>query len=66
MNALPNKNAFAKAMFIGRAPRAAALRLVVENRKTTKVPRKFPQRPNLHVLNEAIPLFYICQNRHGL
>jgi hypothetical protein len=61
----PKKNAFSKDMMVGRAPRAAALRLIVENRKAIKASRKFPQRPNLHVLNEAIPLFYICQDRHG-
>jgi hypothetical protein len=65
MSAIQKSNALAKSMNVGRAPRAAALRLIVENRKATKVPRKFPQRPNLHVLNAAIPLFYICQNRHG-
>jgi hypothetical protein len=65
MTALPKKYAFAKGMNVGRAPRAAALRLIVENRKATKVSRKFPRRPNLQVLNETIPLFYICQNRHG-
>ena len=66
MNALPKKHAFAKGMIAGRAPHAAALRLIVENRKqAAKVQRNFPQRPNLQVLNEAIPLFYICQNRHG-
>jgi hypothetical protein len=65
MSAIPKMNAFAKSINVGRAPRAAALRLIVENRKATKVSRKFPQRPNLRVLNAAIPLFYICQNRHG-
>jgi hypothetical protein len=65
MTAIPKKNAFAKGMNVGHAPRAVALRLIVENRKATKVSRKFPQRPNLHLLSAAIPLFYICQNRHG-
>lgn len=66
MNALPKTNAFSKGMAVGRAPHAAAMRLVAENRKQmTKAPRRFPQRPDLHVINEAIPLFYICQNRHG-
>jgi hypothetical protein len=58
MNALPKKTAFSKDV--------AATRLIVENRKQpTGGPRNFPQRPNLQVLSEAIPLFYICQNRHG-
>jgi hypothetical protein len=65
MTAIPKKNAFSRGMSVGRAPRAPALRLVVENRKAIKVPRKFPRRPDLRVLNAAIPLFYICQNRHG-
>jgi len=53
-------------MIVGRAPHATALRLIVEDRKqAAKVQRKFPQRPDLHVLNAAIPLFYICQNCHG-
>jgi hypothetical protein len=66
MTALPKKHAFAKSVIVARAPHAAALRLIVENRKqAAKVQRKFPHRPDLHVLNEAIPLFYICQNRHG-
>jgi hypothetical protein len=65
MTAIPKSNAFAKSLNVGRAPRAAALRLIVENRKAAKVSRKFPRRPNLHVLNDAIPLFYICQNRQG-
>jgi hypothetical protein len=65
MNANPKRDAFSKGRIAARAPRAGALRLIVENRKAKKVSRKFPRRPNLHVLNEAIPLFYICQNRHG-
>ena len=66
MTALHKKHAFPKSVISGRAPHAAALRLIVENRKqAARVQRKFPQRPDLHVLNAAIPLFYICQNRHG-
>jgi hypothetical protein len=66
MNTLPNEIAFSRSVTIGRAPRAAAMRLVVENRKRAiKAPRKFPPRPNLQVLSETIPLFYICRNRHG-
>jgi hypothetical protein len=42
----------------------AAARRVAEN-PAAKTPRQFPRRPNLHVLSETIPLFYICQNSHG-
>lgn len=28
------------------------------------VPR-FPRRPDLRILSESIPLFYLCQNHHG-
>lgn len=34
-------------------------------RRSFPTPAKFPRRPNLTVLSEAIPLFYIGQNRHG-
>lgn len=58
-------SAFSKRVIVRRRTRAAAMRLVVENRKQAiKAPRKFPRRPNLHVLSEAIPLFYIGRNRH--
>lgn len=58
--------AFSKRVTVQRRTRAAAMRLVVENRKQAiKASRKFPRRPDLHVLSETIPLFYICQNRHG-
>jgi hypothetical protein len=53
-------------MTIERAPLSGAMPLAAVNRKPQAArPRKFPQRPSLHVLSEIIPLFYICQNRHG-
>jgi hypothetical protein len=45
---------------------SAAMRSVAakpEHRPQTV--KKFPKRPHLNVLSETIPLFYICQNRHG-
>jgi hypothetical protein len=42
------------------------MRLAAANRECpASPPKKFPRRPNLNVLSETIPLFYICQNRHG-
>jgi hypothetical protein len=65
MNALPNQQAFTNDLSFERTL-SPAMRLVAENReKAAKTPAKFPQRPNLQVLSESIPLFYICQNRHG-
>jgi hypothetical protein len=59
-------NAPCKHMTMDHAPLSATMRLVAENRKQmAKMPRQFPRRPNLHVLSESIPLFYICQNSHG-
>jgi hypothetical protein len=59
-------NAPCKHMTMDHAPLSAAMRLVAENREQmAKTPRQFPRRPNLHVLSESIPLFYICQNSHG-
>jgi hypothetical protein len=59
-------NAPFKHMTMDHAPLSAAMRLVAEcRRQTAKTPRRFPRRPNLHVLSESIPLFYICQNSHG-
>jgi hypothetical protein len=65
MNALPDQKTFSQGLGFGPAPRSST-RLVAEtNEDTRKVSRKFPRRPNLRVLSETIPLFYICQNRHG-
>jgi hypothetical protein len=66
MNALPNNTAFSRGVDAGPASRTRAMRLVVENRKQAmRASRKFPPRPTLQVISETIPLFYICQNRHG-
>jgi len=63
MNALPKRQAFTNDVSSARGP---AVRLIAENRETAaKAPAKFPQRPDLQALSESIPLFYICQNRHG-
>jgi hypothetical protein len=49
-----------------RAPLSAAMRLVAAKPdRAPQMPKKFPKRPYLNVLSETIPLFYICQNRHG-
>ena len=37
----------------------------VVNGQAGKATAKFPRRPSLNVLSEAIPLFYICQNSNG-
>jgi hypothetical protein len=67
MNAPLKRNAFSRDKTVERFPGAEAMRLVAVNGgPEVKARRRFPRRPNLHVLNEAIPLFYICQNRHGL
>ncbi len=60
MNISPNH------MNIERAPLSAAMRLAATKPEgLPKTSKKFPRRPHLNVLSEAIPLFYICQNRHG-
>jgi hypothetical protein len=65
MNALPKQHAFANETRFERTV-GPAMRLVAESReKAVKTLPKFPQRPNLQVLSQSIPLFYICQNRHG-
>jgi hypothetical protein len=55
-----------KHMTIDHAPLPAAMPLIDETRRQMAKPRRFPRRPCLHVLSESIPLFYICQNSHGL
>jgi hypothetical protein len=51
---------------VERAPLSAAMRLAAAKpERAPQMPRKFPKRPYLNVLSETIPLFYICQNRHG-
>jgi hypothetical protein len=64
MNALPKQQAFAEGAALERSLRPA-MRLVAETSESVPKVPKFPQRPNLQVLSESIPLFYICQNRHG-
>jgi hypothetical protein len=55
-----------KHMHIGDAPLSAAMRVAAAKpKRAPQTPRKFPRRPYLNVLSETIPLFYICQNRHG-
>jgi hypothetical protein len=55
-----------KHMHGGQAPLSAAMRLAAASSEPLPQPlKKFPQRPYLNVLSETIPLFYICQNRHG-
>jgi hypothetical protein len=50
----------------GRASLSAAMRLAAAKpARGPQTAKKFPQRPPLNVLSETIPLFYICQNRHG-
>jgi hypothetical protein len=66
MNALLRNNAFSKETIIEPVPSAAAVRLAtVKGERAIQASQGFPLRPNLQVLSEAIPLFYICQNRHG-
>jgi hypothetical protein len=66
MNALSKHDVFSKDAIVERVPTAAAMRLVaVDSEQAAECSRDFPRRPNLQVLSEAIPLFYICQNRHG-
>ena len=66
MNALPKHDVFSNDALVERVPGAAAIRLVDVNSEQAVEPRQdFPRRPNLQILSEAIPLFYICQNRHG-
>ena len=51
----------------GHASAQAAVQLAaVSLEQLSQAPRRLPQRPNLAVLSEAIPLFYIGQNRRGL
>ncbi len=48
------------------APLSAAMRLAAAKPdRAPQMPKKFPRRPYLNVLSETIPLFYICQSRHG-
>ncbi len=55
-----------KHMHAGPAPLSAAMRLAAASSEPLpQLLKKFPQRPYLNVLSETIPLFYICQNRHG-
>jgi hypothetical protein len=55
-----------KHMHAGQAPLSAAMRLAAASSEPLpQLLKKFPQRPHLNVLSETIPLFYICQNRHG-
>jgi hypothetical protein len=49
------------------ASASAAVRLAAANpEQLSQAPGRLPQRPDLAVLSEAIPLFYIGQNRRGL
>ncbi len=41
------------------------MRTVSFERDASLVMPRFPQRPDLRIVSEAIPLFYLCQNRHG-
>jgi hypothetical protein len=55
-----------KHMNTERPPLSAAMRLAAAKpARGSQTARKFPRRPHLNVLSETIPLFYICQNRHG-
>jgi hypothetical protein len=55
-----------KHMNTERAPLSAAMRLAAAKlARAPQAAKKFPLRPHLNVLSETIPLFYICQNRHG-
>jgi len=66
MNALRKKHAFSQAATVEPVPRAGAVRLVaIDGKPTAPAAQAFPQRPELDMLNETIPLFHICQNRHG-
>jgi hypothetical protein len=59
-------NTLCRDMTIERAPLSAAMRLTaVRREQAAEAPRQFPRRPNLQVLSENIPLFYICRNKHG-
>jgi hypothetical protein len=62
---------------LSHAPPSGAIRLAVADlalrlkphcgaRCKTDAAFKFPRRPDLSILNESIPLFYVGQNRNGL